>query len=933
MPLTAGAHLGPYEILAAIGAGGMGEVYRARDTKLNRDVALKVLPDAFTLDADRLARFKREAQVLASLNHPNIGAIYGFEETNPSASSGQAGLQALVLELVEGPTLADRIAQGPLPLDEALPIAKQLADALEAAHEQGIIHRDLKPANIKLRADGTVKVLDFGLAKALAPDSAGAAAGSHTRSPTITTPAMTLAGVILGTAAYMAPEQAKGREADKRSDIWAFGCVVYEMLTGQRAFDGEDMTDVLGGVVRLEPKWEAFPANLSPALRTLIQRCLAKDRQQRVSDISAVKFVLTELQNLVASHLPAAPVAAPRPRWRRAVPAVVIAMLAALLGGAVAWTLRPSPTPSVVAQFSVPLPDGQSFNYSGRQIVAVSADGTRLAYIANFRIYIRSINEPEPHAVPRTDAESNTVTLPLFAPDGQSIAFYESSALKRIPLTGGVATTIANISSPPCGASWGPDGLVFANSQGGRNGIWRVSPTGGVPELLVEFPNDETPCSPHLLPGGRTVLFTLNKVSLGAGTETGEWDKAQVVAQSLADGTRHVLMEGSDARYLPTGHLLYSIAGTMHAVTFDADRIALTGGPVPVIQGVTRSRGEETSATQAAVSESGTLVYLPGPATTAATPFSLLVGDGRSDPVRLDVPAGALEHPRVSPDGTMLAVGRNDRGRSDIWIYDLSGRTAPRQLTTGGENRYPIWSSDGRRVTFQSGREGDEAIFSQAVDGNAAVRVTTPAKGEMHVPEAWSRDGYLLYSAGKGLTLRTSLQALRVDDGTTVRFTRLPGLLIRGAAFSPDGRWVAYSSEGAIGGATRSATGRDSASVFVEPFPPTGQRIPAPKDGTLRDFHPVWARDGQRLLYSRFPQRLMAVPFSTQPPAFGLPVELARTPPTGITVRDARGYDVLPDGRVVSISPLIGSSPAMPRGEIRVVLNWLEELKRLVPTK
>ena len=737
--------------------------------------------------------------------------------------------------------------------------------------------------------------------------------------------------MILGTAAYMSPEQATGREADKRSDIWAFGCVLYEMLTGTRAFDGEDMTDVLGAVVRLEPKWEAVPGDVSPALRTLIQRCLAKDRRERVSDVSAVKFVLSELQNLVASHVPAPAVAAPRPRWRRAGAAAVTTMLAALFGAAVTWTLRPSPTPPVVAQFSVPLPEGQFFTTASQQIVAVSADGTRLAYVANRRLYVRSISEPESRAVPRTDPEAAFVTLPMFAPDGQSIAFVQDGDLMRIPLTGGVATTIVD-GSAPCGASWDPDG--------GRNGIWRVSPSGGVPELLVEFPNDEAPCSPHLLPGGRSVLFTLNKDRRGFGrAEIGQWDNAQVVAQSLSDGTRHVLMEGSDARYLPTGHLLYSIAGTMHAVPFDADRITLTGRPVPVIQGVTRSAGEQTSATQAAVSQSGTLVYLPGPATTAATTFSLLVGDQRSDPVPLAVPPGEVEQPRVSPDGTMLALGRNDRGRSDIWLYDPSGKTAPRPLTIGGRNRYPIWSSDGRRVTFQSGREGDEAIFSQPVDGNAAVRVTTPAKGEMHVPEAWSPDGrYLLYSAGKTFTLRTSLEALRVDDGTTTRLaTGLPGIPVRGATFSPDGRWVAYSSDEDIRGASRSPTerdpGREIRGVFVEPFPPTGQRIPAPKELNRQDFHPVWARDGQRLFFSRFPQRLVAVPFSTQPPTFGLPIELARTPPTGIGIRDARGYDVFPDGRVVSLSPLIGSSPAAPQGEIRVVLNWFEELKRLVPVK
>jgi Tol biopolymer transport system component len=685
--------------------------------------------------------------------------------------------------------------------------------------------------------------------------------------------------------------------------------------------------------VRLEPKWDALPAEVPPALRTLIQRCLAKDRRQRVSDISAVKFVLMELQNLGASHAAAAPVAAPGSRWRRALPAAVAAMLAALLAAAVTWTLRPSPTPPIVAQFSVPLPEGQFFTTAAQQIVAVSADGARLAYVANRRLYIRSIGESEPRPVPRTDPQGIFITLPMFAPDGQSIAFFQAGALMRIPLTGGAAATIADAGSSPCGASWDPDGIVFANPLGGRNGIWRVPPGGGVPELLAEFPKDEAPCHPHLLPGGRAVLFTLNKIGsagIEARADFGQWDKAQIVAQSLADQTRHVLMEGSDARYLPTGHLLYSIAGTMHAVPFDADRLTLTGGPVPVVQGVTRSVGEQTGATQAAVSESGTLVYLPGPATTAATAFSLLVGDERNDPVRLDVPPGELENPRVSPDGTMLAVGRNDRARPEIWMYDLSGKTAPRQLSIGSRSRYPIWSSDGRRVTFQSSREGDEAIYSQPVDGNAAVRVTTPAKGEMHVPEAWSPDGrYLLYSAGKGLALRTSLQALKVDDGTTTRFaTGLSELFFRGAAFSPDGRWVAYSFEEASGGA--GARGRG---VFVEPFPPTGQRIPAPKDGNLQDYHPVWARDGQRLLFSRFPQRLVAVPFRTQPPAFGLPVELSRTPPTGIGIRNARGYDVLPDGRVVSLSPLIGSSPAAPQGEIRVVLNWHEELKRLVPTR
>jgi serine/threonine-protein kinase len=425
--LAPGTRLGPHEIVVLIGTGGMGEVYRARDTTLNRDVALKVLPDAFTLDPDRLARFKREAQVLASLNHANIAAIYGFEESE--------GVQALVLELVEGPTLAERIAKGPLPLDEALPIAIQIAEALEAAHEQGIIHRDLKPANVKVRDDGTVKVLDFGLAKALEP--AATSSPNVTQSPTITTPAMvTGVGVILGTAAYMSPEQAKGRPADKRSDVWAFGCVLFEILAGRRAFEGEDVSDTLAMVLRGEPDWAALPKDLPPSIDRIVRRSLEKDRRRRIGDVSTIRFLLDEPSTMMAS--PGADTRIHTDTRPRAifVGALGLALVAAALGGLVVWTARPRPTAPVVSRFTVRLGEGQTYTNTGDLTIAISPDGTRIAYTASQRLYVRSLSDLDAQPIRGTEVNPRR---PLFSPDGALIAYFspQERALKRIAVSGG----------------------------------------------------------------------------------------------------------------------------------------------------------------------------------------------------------------------------------------------------------------------------------------------------------------------------------------------------------------------------------------------------------------------------------------------------------------------------------------------------------------
>ena len=590
MSVASGTRIGVYEIQAAIGAGGMGEVYRARDTRLQRDVALKMLPDAFASDQERLARFEREARTLASLNHPHIASVHGFEESG--------GLHALVMELVEGPTLAERIAFGPMPIDEAVPVAMQIADALEAAHEQGIVHRDLKPANIKVRDDGTVKVLDFGLAKLTGAGGTGGTSriggtGELSQSPTITTPAMTQIGVILGTAAYMSPEQAKGRDADKRSDLWAFGAVLYEMLTGRRAFDGEDTSDTLASVLKSDPDFTRLPAETPRALRTLLQRCLTRDRRLRVSDASAVKFVLSELGNLVeprAASGPSESGSLPRARRQWVLPVAATVLTAAVFGAGM-WALRATPPQPLVARFSI-MPDAPAFSGAPFQLVAVSPDGTRLAYTANQRVYVRSIGEWEPRPVTDVIAASNN---PVFAPDGESIVFATvgegGPALRRVAFGGGPASTIATLAGVPSlsGISWGKDGILIA-APGDAGGILRVNPGGGTPERVVAVRAGESFHGPQMLPDGRTLLFTVAKNVVDDRLVDDRWDNAQIVAHSLADGTRRVLIErGSDGRYVRSGHLLYAVGGTVYAVPFDVRTLTVTGKAESVIAGVRRA--------------------------------------------------------------------------------------------------------------------------------------------------------------------------------------------------------------------------------------------------------------------------------------------------------------------------------------------------------
>jgi Tol biopolymer transport system component len=903
MALVAGARLGSYEILAGLGAGGMGEVYRARDTKLGRDVALKILPESFTHDPERLARFRREAQVLAALNHPHIGAIYGLEEANPSTGSGAT--QFLILELVDGESLDKRLARGPVPPDEGLMIAKQIAEALETAHEQGIIHRDLKPANIALTKDGNVKVLDFGLAK-LRAGGAGEAGASFdlSNSPTITSPAMmTGVGVILGTAAYMSPEQAKGRVADKRSDLWAFGCVVYEMFTGKRAFEGEDVSDTLATVLKGHPDWSALPPDLPQPVRGLIQGCLRKDRRERISDSSTALFLLNQ---------PAAAVEAPgtqplpRPLWRKALPAVVGLLVGAAAAGAAFWKTR-LPLTAAVTRFAIALPVGQQLTLS-RLAVAISPDGSRIVYAADNRLFLRSMSEIEP----RTISGADLAITPVFSPDGQSLVFYSDGLLKRIAVGGGVPVTICQTSISPTAIAWGSEGILFV--QGGI-GIMRVSPNGGKPEMLVALSVADTANGPQMLPDGDTLMFTIARRAAGGDP----WGKGEVVAQSLRTGKRKTLIEGaSDARYAPTGHIVYVVGGTLFAVPFDLAKLAVTTGPVPIVEGVRRVTSLPVGAAHYAFSNSGSFVYVPGPASGGQQDVMLFDRKGGAEPLKL--PAGSYAYPRVSPDGKRLTLETIDGKETNISIYELSGASSVRRLTFGGNNRFPIWSADGQRVAFQSDRDGDPAVFWQPADGGTAERLTKPETGASHVPESWSPSGdTFLFSVAKGSEM--SLWTFSVQDRKAAMFDDVrSSTMPTDAVFSPDGRWVVYQ----IGEA-----GRGESTTYVQPFPPNGTKYQIARGG-----RPLWSRDGRELFYIPGPGQFMAVTVRTQPTfSFTNPVAV----PRGFGVADPaspRPYDITPDGRLVGIgAPGQTQSGSLGPAQIHVVLNWFEELKARVPTR
>ena len=908
LALTPGTRLGPYEVIAQIGVGGMGEVYRATDTNLKRAVAIKVLPASVAADAERLARFQREAEVLAALNHPNIAVIYGLERSRDTTG--------LVMELVEGEDLSERIARGAIPLDEALPVAKQVAEALEAAHEQGIIHRDLKPANIKLRPDGTVKVLDFGLAKALEPRAA--MPPSVSQSPTITSPAMTQAGMILGTAAYMSPEQARGKTIDRRADIWAFGAVLFEMLTGTRAFEDEDVSMTLSKVLQREPDFDTLPPTVPARVSQVLRLCLRKDSKHRVGDIRDVRLALDGAFETASPRDASAfgPAVAPRPLWMRAVQIAAAILSAVAITAAVVWNMK-QPSPSPVVRFVVPLPVGSFARPT------LSPDGQRLAYVLNDgQLMVRSISSLDALPVLKLDVAGGDGFG--FSPDGQWIAFFSTRdrTLKKIAVDGGAALTICKVSGASPAAqslSWSGDRIVFSQTE---EGILGVSANGGEPEVLAKVTSQQAAMDPQIVDNGSTLLFTL---ATQAGNE--RWDTAQIVVQSLRSGERKVVLQGgAAARYVPTGHLVYAISGTLLAVPFDLDRREVRGSPVPLVEGVRRGPNN-SGAALFSVSNDGTLAYAPGPATGSAMPgertLAFLDRSGQIDP--LPLPPQPYYHPRFSPDGKRLVVGTDNGKEAVVMIHDLTAGEAPRRLTFGGRNTSPVWTPDGERVAFLSDRDGDLSIFWQASNGaGVAARLTKAIPGVEHRPEAWTRDGSalaFLVTTGGGAGLGAG------DIWTVSPRQGEPKPLVDGpfnqrfSAFSPDNRWLAYTST-EVGGRME---------VFVQPFPPTGAKFQISNDGGQR---PVWSPDGRELFYNQpsnqpSANRIVGIEIQTSP-AFragkAVPIPFGQA----VVFGPGTNFDIHPDGKRFVV---VLEDPKRQADQFHVVLNWTEELKQRVPTK
>ncbi len=801
-----GQKISHYKITTKLGEGGMGAVYRATDTRLGREVALKILPEKFVRDRQRMGRFQREAEVLASLNHPHISMIHGLEE--------EGEVRALVLELVEGPTLAERIAEGPIPVEEALRMALQIAQALEVAHEQGIVRRDLKPANVKITPEGSVKVLDFGLAKALETE---VEKQERANSPTLTMEA-TQEGIVLGTAAYMSPEQARGREVDKRTDIWSFGLVLFEMLTGKGMYAGQSFTETLAAVIHQEPSLEELPPKTPKKIQELLARCLRKDPRMRLRDMGDARITIDEC--LVAGFTkPEEVLASPSapPLWRRLTPWAALPLLAAM-----AWFARPDlPVPTKqVSRFDLALLQGAWIRHGHRHALSLSPDGTNLAFISReggsrTQIYIRSFDRWE--AIPVPDDEH--VFQPFFSPDGKRIGFAwtpngRDLKLKTYSLDGGSITTICDCTRP-YGASWGSDdSIVFSCDW--KGGLWRVPASGGEPEQVTQLDTDAGEVShrlPHLLPGSKEVLYTVMRNS------EHDWDQTQIVLQSLESGERRVLVEGgSDARFVPTGHLVFAREGTLWAAAFDLASLTVIGPEIPVLEGVshgvnTGHTDRETGAAQFAFSESGSLAYIAGSVFPESQNQLVWVNcDGEVEPVNSD--RGAISRPFLSPDRSTIAFKKG----LDIWTYDLTRNTSSRQ-TFRSVQAFVIWSPDGKGITFDSARTGVRNLFHNDIDSGAEPRQLFPSEYQQF-PGAWSPDGKELAFVQVSPDTQLDVWILSLDK------SRPPAPLLDSPfkeehpAFSPSGRWLAYVSDEA-----------DRTDVYVQPYPEGPKRVISPKGG------------------------------------------------------------------------------------------------------
>ena len=912
-----GTSLSHYRITEKLGQGGMGEVYRARDTKLARDVAIKILPDAFAHDTDRVARFTREAQTLAALNHPNIAQIYGIIETPDLPEAGTEGVHvhALVMELVEGEDLSQRLTRGAVPLDQTLLIARQIIGALEAAHETGIVHRDLKPGNIKIRRDGTVKVLDFGLAKAMDPAS-GLGPDDLTNSPTPTAPA-TQAGVILGTAAYMAPEQARGIPADRRADIWAFGCILFECLTARKAFHADTLAETVAAVLKSEPDWALLPADTPPSVRAVLRQCLQKDPARRLRDIADV-FV--GIQDLAAP--PSELVASLRrfSLWWTAGSVAVGIVATAFLTIELTKHFQVG-SPPLVTRAIIRIERGQGLAGIARQLefwrpsrtaMAMSSDGRFIVYSATEgnpdstpRLYLRRTDQMEAKPIVGTEGGIN----PFLSPDDRWVGYWADDKLVKVSVEGGVPATLCDVSLL-FGASWGHDNnIVFSPYTGG---LFSVSADGGKPQALTAPDKSKEEYAhrlPHCLPGGKGVLFTIVREP---------WD-SRPIAGILDLKTRRyqVLMEdAADARYAPTGHLVFMRRGTLMAVPFDINRLNLTGQPVPVVanvmQAISTNAGYNTCAGQFSISDSGWLTYVTGGVVPDLENILVWV-DQRGTALPVASFKAPFIFPRLSPDGQRIAyatIGRESR----LDVYDLTrGTVSP--LTGEGKGLSSAWTADGKRLVYNSLKSGQPNLYWQPADGSSPMERLTASEYEQY-PGSVTPDGTTLafvesHSETGYDILLLDLQSLRVTPFLNSRSDEdYP-------AFSPDGRWLAYSSN---------ESGR--LEVYVRSFPSSGGKWELSLEGGTE---PLWARNGRQLFY-RSQDQVWAVDIRTDTGFTpGKPQLLFEKPGYRIST-PIRCWDASPDGRRFLMVKLEEREP-QPITEIILVQNWLEELKRLVPVK
>ncbi len=909
MALANGTKLGPYEIVAPLGAGGMGEVYRARDTRLERTVAIKVLPAHLSSNPERRQRFEREAKTISSLNHPHICTLYDVGH--------QDGVDFLVMECVEGETLAKRLERGPLPLDQLLRYGIEIADALSKAHRQGVVHRDLKPGNAMLTKSG-VKLLDFGLAKATppltpasSPPGRGRPAGSgegETAATTASRP-LTAEGTVMGTFQYMAPEQLEGKEADARTDIFALGTVLYEMATGRAAFQGKSTASLIAAILSSEPApITTLQPMTPPALERVVKTCLAKDPDDRWQTAHDVELELKWIAEAADAGLKPGATA---PLHRRASPwALAGFILSAIIAGVAVWSLKPSP-PRPVTRTVITLPPGERLAGGPDQLaVAVSPDGSHVAYVASRsgsvqQLYLRAMDSLEARPIPGTEGAVN----PFFSPDGQWLGFLAGGKLKKVSVSGGAALTLGDAAQSR-GASWGSQGIIaFAPMSVGV--LRQVSEAGGAPQPLTRLEKGEVSHRwPEFLPGGKAVLFA-------AATTTANWSNARIAVQKVETGERRDLIQaGTHPHYAPSGHLVYAQGGNLMAVPFDPRRLEVTGAAVPVLEGVLQSTFN--GAAQYSFSATGSLVYVPGGLQSAQRRLVWVNRNGAEQP--LAAPARAYRQLQLSPDGRRVAV-TIDEQETQVWLYDLSRETLTRLTFEGNANANPAWTPDGKRIAYQSNREGPPNLFWQLADGSGGLERLTTSE-YLHAPESWSPDGQLLAFLEINPTTGYDIWVLRLSDPSApLGAGRKAQLFLRtpfnesAPRFSPDGRWLAYISD---------ESGRWE--IYVQPYPgPGGKWLISTEGGT----EPVWNPNGRELFY-RSGDRMMTVEIKTQPGfSAGKPKVLfeGQYLPTPATFPN---YDVTPDGqRFLMLKP---SEQDQAATQINVVLNWFEELKRRVPT-